>query len=201
MTNREQQTLRLFNEKVEKLDRLNFTQFFRDNRVGFSVSVKEGEQSVEVRGPPEEAIDAFILTLRFFVQDNEATSIRNIGQMYEDLPISDELKERFRDSRKSLNDFLDAKCNVSLHGDELTNRDVFDVFLYGGLAHATPAKKDRFDRWAEEPVLFAVLQTVFFGVLIELFQFLFWARDHNEHVLNALRASGPRAPISEDQAL
>ena len=184
---REQDLLRLFNEKVTKLDRLRFTQSVREKKVGFTINIKD-DGGVEVHGPTEDEIDAFVLTLRFFVQDNEAISIRNVGELYASLPVSEELKRNFANSRASVNAALDGHANLILLDEHLTYRRVFEVFLYGGLAHANPTKRAEFDSWAKEEVTFAFLKTTFIKAVIELLRFLLWARHHNEKTLEALQA-------------
>lgn len=184
---KEQDLLRLFNEKVAKLDRLRFTQSVREEKIGFTINVK-GDGGVEVHGPSEDEIDAFVLTLRFFVQDNEAISIRNVGELYASLPVSEDLKRNFASSRASINAALDGNANLILLGEHLTHRRVFDVFLYGGLAHANPTRRAEFDSWAKEEVTFAFLKTIFLNTVIELLRFLLWARHHNEKTLEALQS-------------
>jgi hypothetical protein len=173
-------TLMLFNEKVERLDRLSFTQYVRQNKIGFSVNSREGEPvTFDVRGPGEEATDAFVLTLRLFIQDNESISIRRMGSLYDTLPVPDEMRERFRISRERLNMFLGSSASIQLHSEVLTHRKILEVFLYGGLAHANAAKRAEFEQWARNPMLFGMLQFTFHSILITLMQFLLWARHHN----------------------
>jgi hypothetical protein len=72
--------LRLFNDKADRLARLSFLDHMNhpDSGVSISFNAEEGEFVKQVRrGPEEEAIDAFVLTFRYFVQDNEPTSLAN----------------------------------------------------------------------------------------------------------------------------
>jgi len=63
--------LKLFNEKADKLRNSNFVKAAVENS-GVSLSWQEGEFFQITRtGPTEENVDAFVLTLRFFVQDND----------------------------------------------------------------------------------------------------------------------------------
>ena len=67
-------TLLLFNDKTDKLENLSFTKELGNS--GVTISGKLG-QSVQAQrhGPDDESIDAFVLTMRFFVQDNEITVV------------------------------------------------------------------------------------------------------------------------------
>ena len=184
--------LKLFNEKAERLDQLSFTKFVRETPIGFSISVKKGEPvQFEGRGPSAEATDAFVLTLRYFVQDNEPISIRKVGEIYETAAISSQLKDQYREARTLINQALDEFSMVELKGERLTNRRVFEVFLYGGLAHANPSKKDEFDRWASEPILFGIIQMVFHNIVVELLSFILWAREHNLLAIRELENAVP----------
>lgn len=53
--------------------------------VTIDVSTKTGK--IERYGPSEESIYAFILTFRFFIQDNEV-SIRKLVEHYDNLKVS-----------------------------------------------------------------------------------------------------------------
>jgi hypothetical protein len=89
-------TLKFFNEKADKLRNSNFVK----NAVadsGINLSWSEG-QPAEVlrRGPNQENIDAFVLTLRFFLQDNERSSFRNLSaKIYSSPLVLDEHRRQF----------------------------------------------------------------------------------------------------------
>ena len=42
---------------------------------------------IDYEGPDEEAIDAFLFTFRFFVQNNEPTSFANLEKLFQELPL------------------------------------------------------------------------------------------------------------------
>lgn len=83
-------TLLLFNEKADKLEDLSFTKELENS--GVTISGKLGQPvQAQRHGPDDESIDAFVLTMRFFVQDNEITSFRNMADLYahsQSIPIS-----------------------------------------------------------------------------------------------------------------
>ncbi|MBI3413013.1 MAG: hypothetical protein HY051_02965 [Candidatus Aenigmarchaeota archaeon] len=102
--------LKLFNEKAKKLEGLSFTKMLAEQKTGVTLSGKQGHPlTIERSGPGDEAIDAFVLTLRFFVQDNESISLRNFAHLYAGLPVDQELIDNFNAARDALNSFLDNK--------------------------------------------------------------------------------------------
>lgn len=110
----------LFNEKAEKLMRLSFIQAMMAPDTGVTISwrlVENGHyaQRYERRGPGEEAIDAFVLTFRFFIQDNELSSFRMMSEHYTVAPIQDELRDEFARVRREMNGFLDSPSSINMN--------------------------------------------------------------------------------------
>jgi len=161
-------TLKLFNEKVDKLINSRFVKHIQDNK-GLRVSMKSSvEEKVGISHnlPDQDAIDAFVLTIRFFIQDNEPTSLRNMAKLYTEISVSQEIKGDFNYVRDKLNLELDKKSMFNLQGKDLTRREVFDTFIYGGLAHAEAEKKEDFDKWMQLEPLSAFITAEFNNVLI-----------------------------------
>ncbi|MCH7735999.1 MAG: hypothetical protein IH872_01225 [Chloroflexi bacterium] len=178
-------TLRLFNEKADKLESLSFTSEIENS--GIHISAGFGQPvRVERRGPDEEAIDAFVLTMRFFIQDNEPTSFKNMEDLYSELPVSTELKQRYSEARKKTNEKLDGLTMVTENRVEITYRYVFDVFLWGGLAHADSRKKIVYDRWAKHSVLFPMLQNEFVSAIGIVLEMIYFTRAINQAALTEL---------------
>ena len=104
-------TLHLFNQKAEKLAGLRFTQYMGEKQSGFTISGQRQDDDTftvqaERHGPDEEMIDAAVLTLRFFIQKREPISLRKMATLYQTLPISPKLLERFNAARDNLNGSL-----------------------------------------------------------------------------------------------
>ena len=136
------ESLNLFLEKAEKLQRTTTWKLLAEGGARLSIKADKGNPvGLEIEGPGEEALDAFILTLRFFIQNNEPTSIRNVCELLQSLPIDQSIKERVGVGRERYNSFLDRKCLAQIDGDQPTHRRVQDVFIYGAFAHAHPEKK------------------------------------------------------------
>jgi hypothetical protein len=126
--------LRLFNQKVERLLSLSF---FKARGVGAVVEFQRdsGWESIFV-GPDEESIEALILTLRMFMQDNERISLRRMRALYRALAVSPDLERAFASTCAELNSFLDSDTNLSIEeGRQLSHREILDIFVYGSYAH------------------------------------------------------------------
>jgi hypothetical protein len=184
------EVLELFNEKAAKLEGSAFTRFAKTQKLGFHFETVDDMVQVYVKGPHQEAVEAFVLTLRFFVQDNEPISLRNIAALYDTLPLPPDFIAQLHDGRTAINGVLDQTSHVSVGGRERTNREVFEVFLWGGLAHANPSKKADFDAWVRDPDLGAMMGLAFNSTLMDLLEFISWVRDHNVIAIEKLRTLG-----------
>lgn len=177
--------LRLFNEKTDKHESLSFTKSLSSS--GVTISGKLGEAVVAQRhGPSAEAIDAFVLTLRFFVQDNETTSFRNMADLYVGLQIDKDLVDKFNDARTKTNAALDKTSPIKLNNTQMTYRTIYEVFLWGGLAHANPKKKAAYDTWVPNSLLFPLLQNEFVYALGIILNMIFFTRALNKVALSQL---------------
>lgn len=97
--------LELFNLKADKLNSLSFAKTVQDAKSGWTISSKRGEDGLfrvtsERRGPDSESIDAFVLTLRMFLQNNDSCSIGNLQACYSNALLPDELCDCFARSGK-----------------------------------------------------------------------------------------------------
>jgi len=157
----------LFNDKAEKLRNHSFTKKVKDG-FGITVSAKKGEPiTIEKRFPTDESVESFVLTLRFFIQERDASSFKNMAKIYSKLPEYSKEKTTFLNVHKGFNDYLDSpdkQLNFSENGETFTNRRIFEIFLYGGLAHANEDKKRIYDRWMANSLVSPILQEEFINV-------------------------------------
>lgn len=141
-------TLILFVEKAYKLETSPFWKWMSNRRGPSDIEkIMAGDWLAHDGLSPEE-LDSFCLTLRLLIQDQDGFSIRKvfaITEMWPDFHASRRNAIRlavetlqFELSKRSLIQFNDGK--------ETSNRDVFDVIFYGGIAHANPGKRDQFRR-------------------------------------------------------
>lgn len=136
-------SLKFFNEKAEKLLKSRFVEHLQEiGKLSVTISANKGQEVQVTRILPDQhAIDEFVLTLRFFIQDNEKSSFRQISQVYRELSLSPELKKNFLDCRKALNNYLDQKTNMTIHAMNPSRRELLNIFIYGDLAHAILKRK------------------------------------------------------------
>lgn len=160
--NRQQiEALTIYQQKFKELDNTKFINFYkRSKSLKFISELKKVDNywigNCSLNEPNEELVNSFILIFRFFVQDNESCSLRNLHSKI--LPLikcffPQEVK-RFNSVRNDFNKFLDSKPQIQIklsNGRETkifsSNREILDVFLYGNYAHANNKqdKKKWFD--------------------------------------------------------
>jgi len=175
LNDKDLKTLRLFNEKVDKLSEKGFIK----NHKTFSTKIKwerdVGFTETSIDGPTDDEIESFALTLRFFCQDNEPCSLRNMSKIFQKIEGVADHKVRFDDARDKLNRYLDSEPQMrhSFNGKYVTNRNIFDTFMYGDLSHSM--KKEEHDFWSKIPPMyitlkseFIVISNVFYGILLFL---------------------------------
>lgn len=183
--------LRLFNEKADKLSRLSFLDKIRHPDSGITISwerVSEDSFNIkqERRGPEEEAIDAFVLTFRYFIQDNEQTSFRKMERHYLNAPLDPALQQKCVQLRKEVNEYLDGETNISFNSEQLTRRRILDVFLYGGLSHANDEKRRLWKTWMNDKFVAVMFENEFLTVLSNIHIGIDMIRKMNEDALQSL---------------
>lgn len=160
-------TLKLFNEKVDRLINSRFVKHIQEKGLKVSMKSSQGKKvDISHTLPDQDAIDAFTLTVRFFIQDNEPSSLNNMAGLYNEIPVSTDIKDDFNYTRDKLNSELDKKSMFNFKNKHLTKREIFDTFIYGGLAHAKPKKKKEFDAWMRVELFAAFITSDFANTLI-----------------------------------
>nr|WP_321498350.1 hypothetical protein [uncultured Methanolobus sp.] len=179
--------LELFNEKVTKLENNSFVKHIFSQQIGFSMSWEKGKNvEFEKNFPEKESIDSFVLTLRYFIQNNEKISFQNIAKIYDKLPDSDQKKEFFKDAVAKLNHFLDApdkQLTIKEKDKLLTKRDIFNTIIYGELAHANEEKREIYKDWMKNPLLATIIEGEFNAVLGTIMNVLRYIKGLNNHLI------------------
>lgn len=143
--------LKLYNEKVEVLRRSDFIQQITQGKHVLNLQVKPGSGTVSKFGPSENAMLAIVSTLRFFVQDRDGISLWQIAAIYETLDVEERAKQSVREAVASLDSFLDSNTNLVYLNVPVSNRQIFEVFMYGTFAHANEDKRAVYEQWTAEP--------------------------------------------------
>ncbi|MCD6591050.1 MAG: hypothetical protein J7K72_03715 [Candidatus Aenigmarchaeota archaeon] len=172
--------LKLFNEKVDRLHTRSFVEKLK--KLGYEIHLKN-EFDGKLYGPDDESVEAFVLTIRFFYQNNEKISLSNMSEIYEKLPISPKVKREFERIRNELNTFLDSKTRFTINGKEITNREIFETFLYGDLAHSNKTKRKTYEFWKSNIPLYIVLKHEFIEILSFFIEKLSQIKKLNERIL------------------
>lgn len=203
----DREILEAFNEKAETLQEFErLLEALNKTKVGFKKAANFHHGEAILEGPDKESIHAGILNIRFFMQDNEEISIRNLSKVYERLP--DSKKNEFNSVRQSLNTFLDSSSPLSksisptaklpdnindinndiftiidfIKSSEVvfyTNREVFEAFIYGDLSHLT--KREEYKKLLESHHQFSVF--VFWDILQDFIQYVFEIKELNDRTL------------------
>lgn len=180
------QTLRAFNSKVARLERTSFKAWLESAALGWSFRKAGSDWYVEWDQLDEESTDAFLLTLRFFVQDRDGISLGKIAELYESLPVEENLRKSVRDMRERLKEYLESNSGL-ISGDHIYSRyEVFGMFLWGDRAHLNPAYRTRIEPWLNNVALRALLETEFARIVRELLRCILWQRATNEDALAQL---------------
>jgi hypothetical protein len=188
-------TLRVFNDKAERLNRSGFLASYRAGNRGYDRHWRQGEEfQMERHLPSEDERDAFVLTLRLFVQDRDGFSFRRIDKLYGSLPLTPDLPERIREIRRRVNRYLDAPSNIILDHRIPLRREVFDVFLYGGLAHTDPDKWAVFERWREHALQWSLVEEDFTLTATQVTQGIFLMREVNLQAIEQLESENKQSP-------
>ncbi len=176
------EALKLFIEKADKLKNSNFvTRIVK--RSGVDLSFNTGQKTVvRRRGPDDENIDAFILTFRFFIQDNEPISLRNIKDVFHSDLATEEEKNNFDEARSNLNTYLEGNTMFNING-MIRRRELMEVFIFGGLSHANSIKKEKYDRWMGSDILAPFVQNEFAVIIFEALNIIVFIQNLCEMVL------------------
>jgi len=164
------ENLRLFVERVNKLLASSFTKHVINN--GLSLKIKGDfelkELAVIVTGADQEHVEAFLLTLRMFIQKGDAICIENLSELISSLDVNEKAKENFLKQHYYLNRYLDEKGMINFDGDWPTHREILRTVLYGYLGHLKTEERAylRYKAWASNPFTPGPLAFAFNDVLV-----------------------------------
>ncbi len=134
------QIAKLFVNKANRLRRCSFITAQKSFSCRWSA---RHPNELSIPGLDEEALDAFLLTFRFFIQDKESISLRRFCEdTVPSLQLSTDDVAAISRVRADLNTFLDSRLILPWTFPPTafkitTHRDLVYTFLYGQHAHAT----------------------------------------------------------------
>ena len=178
--------LRRFNLKAAKIESGSFLKHAcsPDNRVELSFRSNE-YLSVTKTGPSEESVDSMALTLRLFIQERDGLSLRQVADMYHDLPLTEVEKANAQGGYDSITEYLGRNSRFRPDGKDFTNRDLLDLYMYGHLAHLNNDKRAVFDLYVSGPIGMFI-NAFFEDVVLEVIHVILWYKQLNEQTLNRL---------------
>jgi hypothetical protein len=179
MTKQQQlETLKDFNEKAEKLLNSSIGKgvLSQDLRCTMSWKVGEGTTITSPDFNPE-LLDAFLLTFRMFIQNNDRISIGRMKALYDEMPIRQELKDGFDQARDDLNVYLDLRPIFTVAGEPKSYRD---------LSHMNESKRATFRQWMSNPVVEPHIWTQFLMILAKFLGVISFIRVFNYEAIKEL---------------
>lgn len=182
-------SLELFVEKAEELRLCNFAKYVIDSSpVHLQVSIgSKIRERVEYTGPDDEAMKAFLLTLRFFIQDRDGISFRYLERdVCQDSALSAQWKQEIKNARAHLHEYLNERSTpVIVYEPPPTRQEIVDTFIYGSLAHADKKHRDQFKRWKQKEIMFSNYKMDFHAALFTMFSMIMYISGLTEQELKA----------------
>ena len=150
-----EESINTFINKIEELKKSNFAKWINKRGLYKITFVNKNKKRGDyLTYPSRESIKSFVLTYRFFIQDNEKSSVRNIDRIINNLPIADLKKKMFSSLRNYLNNFLDSEYKFRIVGyGNITYREIQEVFIYGYLAHENNRYCKIYKKWTKNELV------------------------------------------------
>jgi hypothetical protein len=159
-------TLRLFNEKVDRLLATGIAQRYQEElpeviAEWHSVQLSDAPNNVVLVAGimnsclskhDQDEIDAFVLTFRMFIQQNDRSSISSLAKVYAKKWMPAEALSSFDSAKLALDEYLDSPILLQLQTQRVTRRQLVDTIVYGGLAHSNVSKEAIYRGWIESGV-------------------------------------------------
>lgn len=164
MDSNSREVLKLFVEKAEKLFNMQFTRRIVEQQ-GI-LQRRSGDNGPWRMSIGDEERDAFIATLRMFIQKKDRISFYSIATLLNDQCLSSAWKDEFRQARTTVDQIFDGHLpHLNIDGQPLMRRDIWEIIVHGDLAHVDAKKRLILDRWYSDPDLFAQIEFEFFTMI------------------------------------
>ncbi|MCK5611130.1 hypothetical protein KAR91_55165 [Candidatus Pacearchaeota archaeon] len=181
--------LKRFNRNANKLKNSELIKWYFDN--GLEIGALATERTPQTGFPPDLYLDAFLLTFRKCIQDND-NSIRIIAKVYNTLDVKKDLQVCFNDLRRAINAHLDSKPFMVFRGidkelQDLTSNEIMHIFLYGKLVHENPKKAELYEKMTNNKFMGNFYWFEFYMTLYKCTVAIFHISLNNKAVLKELK--------------
>ena len=172
--------LKTFNAKLEKI--LSYS-FFKHGKISLAVQHDFTTRiaTIDSDYPSDEAIDAVILNLRFFVLHGEYCSFHKIQSVYATIHPTAELQKEFDAAYAQWEAWNQTSSGIL----DTTNERLFEIIFYGERAHRNRrANYEVYDTWKKNVLLFETAMVKFCGKIDEMVAILKAIYAVNQKVLS-----------------
>jgi hypothetical protein len=140
---------------------------------------------------------AVVSTLRMFVQPQDGISAEQLAELYEAPPVEvdPKAKESARKVADGLKTYFAKPTGIVFQGDVLTNGRLFEVFMYGDLAHANDDKRAEYEKWMKHPIAAPMMPVFFDEIVGVLLCSILTSHAMNERTIRQLESFPPDQPI------
>jgi|GraSoi2013_115cm_1033766.scaffolds.fasta_scaffold95536_1 hypothetical protein len=187
MKDETRESLELFIEKANELRLRNIAKYLDEPsqvKLQVSISSEHGEK-VEYIGPDEEAVSAFLLPLRFFIQDRDDMSIRYLDEnICNDPDLSTEWKQNIKAARAQLHQYLSMRVEpIIVYEPPPTLQEIVFTFIYGNYAHADKKYRARYKKWEQNKIMFSSYKMSFQVALLSMLSLIMYLSGITEQEL------------------
>ena len=141
----------LFDKKYARLQSSSLIRFMTNPGWKFSFDFKTNSLSSDTILPNLEYIESYVLNLRFFIQNNEPCSLRNLNKLYTNQCPDQKIKKKFIELYKLFNSELDRTWPFRFNKKTLLYRDIFMGFIYSKIAHSKVKNNQIFYQLTKHP--------------------------------------------------
>jgi hypothetical protein len=160
------QRLEEFNKFAEELFELDFLKHTPKSGCTMRWEKGKGFTKLEIIGPDDQDIKAFVNDIRRFFQKGEDTlKIHKLIPIYQLDLVNNSEKKIFNRILSDLDKFNKKATNYRIGEECLTNEKIFEVFMYGRVSHRSKGTKDVHDRWEKIPPFYLLLKNEFICIL------------------------------------
>lgn len=181
-------TLQLYNDLAAELNHSSFLNHVKSSS-GTSFRFETSPFRILPQGQPsDEALKAFLLTFRLFIQERDDLSFRAIAKLLTESPIQTLLKREIVEIQEEVDDYLTRPSPFEIYGERISRGALLSTLMYGRLAHVNREKRATLERWTVRDDAYPMFRHEFEVIVIRLAQEVFWVRQVNLQAIVELNA-------------